>query len=245
MKKNILLLSLLAFGIPLCAMEGFVPYYEMEKLSTGELLEKLQECHKKHYAYRDQELKFCGDSRAIFSSFAKAELSSVKEMEDWSKCSDTAWELSRGYYKLLNCDAIQKELTKKQERELRELEEAIKQKASMEDPNPTPGQAALKKYPNAWLATKIAGGATGSLIGFSIPAVFMAFGDIMLTVASRGISPARQKLQALKMIAITSPFIYGGWKGGQALSEAVWHPAWNAADRVKKIIDDIKKNDKC
>lgn len=104
-----------------------------------------------------------------------------------------------------------------------------------------PGETAIKNHPNAWLATKVAGGATGSLFGLFGFAACAALGDVVGTVASRGVSPARQKFERLKFIAFAVPFVYVGWKGGEAVSKAAWYPAWNGVDKIQKIKDSIKK----
>ncbi len=113
---------------------------------------------------------------------------------------------------------------------------------AMENNQQTPGQTAIKNHPYAWRTTQLAGGTVGAFVGVSIPVMCMAFGDLMLSVANRGsYSPARKRLEILKIIAISSPFVYGGWKGGQALSEAIWHPTWNGVDKVNKFRNFLNK----
>lgn len=113
--------------------------------------------------------------------------------------------------------------------------------SAMESNSQNHGEAAIKNYPNAWLATKIAGGATGSVLGLFGFAACAALGDVVGTVASRGVSPARQKFERLKFIAFAVPFVYGGYKGGEAVSKALWYPAWNGVDKIQKFKESIKK----
>src|SRR6516164_647040 len=85
--------------------------------------------------------------------------------------------------------------------------------STMENNQSNPGEAAIKNHPNAWLATKIVGGATGGFFGLFCFAACAALSEGMIAIASRDLSsPARTRLQRFKMIALSTPFIYGGYK---------------------------------
>lgn len=113
--------------------------------------------------------------------------------------------------------------------------------SAMETNKPNPGDVAIKNHPNAWLATKVAGGATGSLVGLTGMAAFMAFGDMLGSVISRGGASTPKRFERLKLLAVGIPVAYAGWKGGEAVTKAAWYPAWNAADKIKKFKDLINK----
>ena len=117
--------------------------------------------------------------------------------------------------------------------------------SAMENNNQNPGDAAITNNPKAWLATKVAGGAAGTLaalVGFSayIEPNYAKCQPLPLRLLEGTFSP-KSRLGKLMNIFMFAPIIYGGWKGGEAVSKAAWHPAWNGADKIQKFKDSIKK----
>lgn len=98
--------------------------------------------------------------------------------------------------------------------------------------NETPGQAAIKNNPKSWLASKITAGTTGSIFGFL---GYACLRKEAYDLIGRSVPAARTRLQLLKVLLPTIPFIYGGWKGGQAVAEAAWNGTWKVTDRIKKV----------
>jgi hypothetical protein len=108
--------------------------------------------------------------------------------------------------------------------------------------NNNPGDAAIKDHPNAWLATKVAGGTTGGFLGLTGVAAWLTASDIMGSVIGRaGASPARKRLEQLKFLSLSIPVTYIGWKGGEAASKALWYRAWNGIDKIQRFKESIKK----
>lgn len=110
--------------------------------------------------------------------------------------------------------------------------------SAMENNQPSPGDEAIQNHPHAWMATKLGGGLTGSVVGLSTFALIAAASDAFDTVVSQG--PAK-RLKLFKALAIGIPVTYGSWKGGQALSEAAWYSVWTGVDKAKKIYDITSK----
>ena len=71
--------------------------------------------------------------------------------------------------------------------------------SAMENNKPNPGDAAIKNHPNAWLATQVAGGATGSLWALPLDGSYWGINDLIDSTPKY--SPTRQRLEQLKLSA--------------------------------------------
>ena len=92
--------------------------------------------------------------------------------------------------------------------------------------NPNSGDAAIKNYPKAWLATKVAGGAAGTLaalVGFSayIAPSYARCLPLPIRLLEGTFYPKSRLGQLINivMFAFLSG-VSGGWKGGEAVSRA-------------------------
>jgi hypothetical protein len=91
-------------------------------------------------------------------------------------------------------------------------------------------EVAIKNHPKIRYAAEITGATIGGLWGL-----------IGITAAVASGCSITTRLEKFKLLALTFPFVYGGWKGGQALSKVTWHPTWKGLDTIQRIKDRIKK----